>query len=228
MHGPAVTSLLVGTNIGTAPDAKVYYAAVPSWLYDARYYADALDWIVAKNQELPEKDKIRVVSVSSELAGIWSQYINQEAWDAAYLRATRAGLLVLDCTYEHGYTVPCDYDLNDPDNVAKCIPMWGGPLDSPHQRINVPISHRTTATERVHEPVFSYQYDGPGGLSWTTPYLAGVLAMGWQVNPDLTSTRLMDMMYASAYKTDKNMIVIDPRAFIDLVKSTTQNQVNSQ
>lgn len=30
MHGPAVTSLLVGNQIGTAPDASVYYVAVPS------------------------------------------------------------------------------------------------------------------------------------------------------------------------------------------------------
>jgi subtilisin family serine protease len=30
MHGPAVTSLLAGTNTGTAPEAKVYYASVPS------------------------------------------------------------------------------------------------------------------------------------------------------------------------------------------------------
>lgn len=42
MHGPAVTSLLVGENIGTAPEANVYYAAAPSWTGDAQYYADAL------------------------------------------------------------------------------------------------------------------------------------------------------------------------------------------
>lgn len=34
MHGPAVASLLVGSNCGTAPDAKVYYAAAPSWKRD--------------------------------------------------------------------------------------------------------------------------------------------------------------------------------------------------
>jgi hypothetical protein len=32
VHGPAVTSLLAGNNICTAPDIKIYYAAVRAWL----------------------------------------------------------------------------------------------------------------------------------------------------------------------------------------------------
>ena len=221
MHGPSVTSLLVGNNIGTAPDAKVYYAAVPSWYLDAQYYADALDWIIVENKKLPKENKIRVVSVSAIPSGIDTEYINSDAWDAAYKRATEAGILVLDCTYEHGYTVPCTYDLHDPDNVGKCIPNWGGPTDSPHKRINIPMSHRSTAIERDNEPIFSYQYDGSGGISWTVPYLSGVLAMGWQINPKLTSSQLLDIVYASAYVTDSNMKVINPKAFIDVVRSTT-------
>ncbi len=222
MHGPAVTSLLVGENIGTAPDASVYFVAVPSWLFDAQYYADALDWIVARNEKLPEASKIRAVSVSAIPSGIWSEYTkNNDAWDAAYKRATEAGILVLDCTYEQGITVPCTYDPHDPDNVAKCVPNWTGPVNPPHKRINIPTS-RTSATEddgdgQVH---FSYQFSGDGGLSWSTPYLTGVLAMGWQVNPDLTSSQILDMLYASAYITENKMKVINPKAFIDLVKRT--------
>ena len=72
MHGPAVASLLVGTNCGTAPDARVYYAAAPSWKKDAAYYAKGLDWIIAQNEKLPEGEKIRVVSVSASP--------NQSSW----------------------------------------------------------------------------------------------------------------------------------------------------
>lgn len=36
MHAPAVTSILVGESVGVAPGARVYYAAVPSWLGTAR------------------------------------------------------------------------------------------------------------------------------------------------------------------------------------------------
>lgn len=219
MHGPSVTSLLAGENIGTAPGAKVYYAAVPSWFQDAQYYADALDWIITENEKLPEDQKIRVVSVSSIPSGIWSEYKNQEAWDAAYERALKAGILVLDCTYEHGYTNPCTLGICDPDTIAKCTPQWNGPTDSPHKRIYVPMSHRSMAIEN-DDPIFSYQYVGQGGISWTVPYLSGVLAMGWQVNPALTSSQLLDLVYASAHVTDDNHTIINPPAFIEMVRLT--------
>ena len=81
------------------------------------------------------------------------------------------------------------------------------------------MAHRSTAIEN-DDPIFSYQYDGPGGLSWTAPYLSGVLAMGWQVNPALTSSELLELMYASAYITDENHTIINPQAFIELVRLT--------
>lgn len=223
MHGPAVTSLLVGENVGTAPGAEVFYAAVPSWLLDAQYYADALDWIVAENEKLPDGDKIRVVSVSAIPSGMWTEYTrNTDAWEAAYERAMEAGILVLDCTYEHGTTVPCTYDLDDPEDVSKCIPNWSGPVNPPQMRINIP-TRRTTAIERDVEPVFSYQYTGIGGLSWTVPYLSGVLAMGWQIDPDLTGPELLDMLYATAHVTEDNQKIIHPKAFIEMVRRTASH-----
>ena len=218
MHGPAVTSLLVGDNIGTAPDARVYFVAAPSWLEDAQYYADALNWIIDENEKLPEGQKIRAVSVSTMPTGIWALlHKNHGAWEAAYQRATEAGILVLDCTYEEGITVSCTHDLNDPDNVTKCIPNWTGPTDSPHRRINIPTS-RTTATER--DGSFSYQFTGLGGLSWTVPYLTGVFAMAWQINPKLPGPQLVEMLYATSYRNKDGQYIIDPKAFIRMVKHT--------
>ncbi len=224
MHGPAVTSLLVGEHIGTAPDANVYYAAAPSWKADAQYYADALNWLIAENAKLPEGSKIRVVSVSAAPSGEGSPFTkNQDAWNVAYQQAMEDGILVLDCTREHGITAHCYYDLNDPDNVTKCVPGVPGMEEyrTPKDRISIPTSLRTTA-EEYDKGSFSYQYTGRGGLSWSVPYLAGVLAMGWQINPDLESSDLLDMLFASAYITDDNIKVINPRAFIDLVRQTVQ------
>ena len=220
MHGPAVTSLLVGENIGTAPEASVYYAAAPSWKADAQYYADALNWIIEENEKLPEDGKIRVVSVSAAPSGEGSPFTkNNGAWDAAYQRAKDAGILVIDATIEHRVTSPCYLDLHDPDNIEKCIPGW--PEDEKYQLkgdyIHVPAARRTTA-EEYDQGKFSYQYDGQGGYSWSMPYLAGVLAMGWQVNPDLTGEELLDMALASAYIADGNAKVINPQAFIEMVK----------
>lgn len=57
-------------------------------------------------------------------------------------------------------------------------------------------------------------------MSWGIPYCAGVLAMGWQVNPGLTSDQIVDLMFKSAYKTGDNAMIIDPPEFIRLVKAS--------
>jgi len=221
MHGPAVTSLLVGENIGTAPGARVFYAAAPSWTGDAQYYADALNWIVDENGKLPKGDKIRVVSVSAAPSGPGSPFTaHNDAWDAAVERATQAGILVLDCTSNHGITAPCYYDLNDPDNVGKCTPGFPG-MGSPALpgRIFIPTSYRTTA-EEYSQGSFSYQYTGRGGQSWTVPYLSGVLALGWQIRPGLSNSQILDILFFSAHKTKDGLLIIDPAAFIKMIEST--------
>ena len=88
MHGPGVTSLLVGATTGTA-GAKVYYAAVPSWQGDAQYYADALEWIIETNETLPEEEKIRVVSVSAAPSS--QVFANEDSWLPMVQRAEETG-----------------------------------------------------------------------------------------------------------------------------------------
>jgi serine protease AprX len=219
MHGPAVTSLLVGENIGTAPGARVYYVAAPSWKLDAQYYADALNWIVGENEKLADDQKIRVVSVSAAPSGPGSPFtVNNDAWETAYQSAADAGIPVLDCTSNRGITAPCYYDLDDPDNVAKCIPGWPGKeIPRMPDRIHIPTSFRTTA-EEYSQGNFSYQYDGRGGCSWSIPYLAGVLALGWQVRPDLSGSQLLEILYDSAYIADGGLKIINPEAFMNMVK----------
>ena len=219
MHAPAVTSLLVGEKIGTAPEAKVYFVAAPSWTADAQFYADALNWIIDENATLPRDKKIRVVSVSAAPSGEGSPFIkNNSDWDEAYQRAVEAGILVLDCTSNRGLTAPCTLDLENPDDVAKCIPGYPNHKSMLFpDRIYIPTSHRTTAEEYTTDNP-SYQYTGVGGLSWSIPYLAGVLAMGWQVNPELTNSQIMGSVFESAYITKENIKIINPEAFIDLIK----------
>ena len=224
MHGPAVTSLLVGENIGTAPGARVYYAAAPSWLGDAQYYADALNWIIDENEQLPDDQKIRVVSVSAAPSGPGSLFTeNTEAWDQAYQKATDAGILILDCTSDHVITAPCYLDLNNPDDVTKCTPGWPGKEFPPMaDRIYVPTSRRTTA-EQYNKGEYSYQYTGRGGMSWATPYLSGILALGWQVNPQLSNSEILELLFASAYRNDEGLAIINPVAFIEMVQSTVRD-----
>jgi serine protease AprX len=169
MHGPAVASLLVGENCGTAPGAQVYYAAVPSWLLDAAYYADALDWVVTQNESLSSSEKIRVVSVSAAPSGPGSPFLyNNVMWDEACALAEAAGILIVDCTDERGFTSRGWYDPNDPENVTKfTAAVPGYPPPSSHEGIYFPVSR--AMAEESWEGDFSYFYTGRGGASWTVP-----------------------------------------------------------
>ena len=221
MHGPAVASLLVGTNCGTAPDANLYYAAAPTWLKDASYYAKALDWIIEQNKKLPADQKIRVVSVSAAPSGEASPFEkNKQMWDQACLRAEAAGMLVLDCTSHHCFIGSCWYDPAWPEDVTRCTPGFPGrPPEFLKTQVLVPNSVRTTA-EQDNKKEISYQYCGRGGLSWAIPYAAGVLAMGWQIRPDLDAKQMHNLLFQSAYTTKEGATIINPAEFIALVRKS--------
>ena len=225
MHGPGVASLLVGAKCGTAPGATLYFVAAPSWTADTAYQARALDWLVEQNAKLPAGKKIRVVSISGAPSGPGSPFKkNLEKWDPACARAEKAGMLVLDCTGHHGFIGPCFYDAADPDNVAKCKPGFPSPPSLSARRgpqdksLLVPCSPRTTAEEYVRGQC-GYQYCGQGGLSWSIPYCAGVLALGWETRPELTASQMRELLLKSAHKTADGWLIINPPAFIRLVKA---------
>ncbi len=222
MHGPAVLSLLVGAKCGTAPDARVYFVAAPSWTADTAFQAKALDWIVQQNAKLAPKEKIRVVSVSAAPSGPGSPFTkNQELWDAACARAETAGILVLDCTTHHGCIGPCYYDAAAPEDVSRCKAGFPGKPGAGAQsgRLLVPCSPRTTAEEYVQGEC-GYQYCGQGGLSWSIPYCAGVLALGWQVRPELGATQMRELLFKSAHQTAEGALIINPPEFIRLLKAS--------
>ena len=223
MHAPAVASILVGSTIGVAPDAKVYYAAAPSWNGDSEFFAKGLYWIIEENKKLPEGEKIRVVSVSAAPYGEGSLFTkNLNMWDEAVLAAQREGILVLDCRYneETGIIAPAFYDPKNPDNVSMCT--GGSPTSTlviPSSYIGVPTSYRTVA-EEYWEGSPSYQYTGQGGLSWGIPYAAGVLALGWQVNPALDNDQIVQILFETCSIANDGSNIINPIAFIDAIKKT--------
>ena len=229
-HGPAVASLLVGDSIGTAPDATLYFVAAPSWTKDARFQADALNWILDKNLTLPEGEKIRAVSISAAPSGPGSPFTKNNAlWDAAYSRAVDQGVLVIDCTRDHGITYPAFSDIEDPENVSKYTA--GFPGISPvidQNRICVPNSLRTIA-EQFNKGEYSYCYTGRGGLSWAEPYLVGVLALGWQLKPNITGDEMIRLIFESAYVGENGAKMINPAAFIESVNafSHLENKMNN-
>lgn len=223
MHGPAVASLLVGKNCGTAPEARLYYAAAPSWTKDTAYQAKALNWIIEQNRKLPASKKIHVVSVSASPSGPDSPFDkNQQMWDRACTQAEAENILVLDCTSHRGFIGKCWYNAKAPESVLRCIP--GDPRhDSSYdfkssQRLLVPTAPRTIA-EEYDKGDFSYQYCGYGGLSWAIPYCAGVLALGWQIRPEIGPEQMRDLLFKSAYIHKSGNRIINPNGFIRLVRN---------
>jgi subtilisin family serine protease len=223
MHGPAVASLLVGNNIGTAPGSSVYYFAVPSWKRDSKYYADALTMIIEMNSKMEkDSDKIRVVSVSAAPSGDGSPCEkNNELWDEAVKKAMDANILVLDCTSnKFGFVSPGYYDPDAPEDLELFKSGWPNRevRETPENYVCAPCSYRTKAEEYVKNE-FSYQYSGVGGLSWGIPYAAGVCALGWQVNPDLTAQEMKELLLKSAYTTSAKVRVINPAGLINMIES---------
>ncbi|MCL2461121.1 MAG: S8/S53 family peptidase [Defluviitaleaceae bacterium] len=234
MHAPAVTSLLVGDSVGVAPGAKVYFAAVPMWKEDSKYIADALNWIMDQNSKLPDNEKIRVVSISTDPSGQGSTFTNQDLYDQAVLLAQQQGILVLDCRVNSttGIIQGASYAPSNPDDITKTKPITNYPTNPakpgkkevtnavfPSYFVYVPTEYRTVAEEySLGSP--SYAYWGQGGLSWAIPYAAGVLALGWQVNPDLDKDAIVKILQDTCYVTANGAKIINPPAFIEAVKET--------
>ena len=99
MHGPAVASLAVGKDTGVAPGAKLYYIATThghngdnGYQFDASILADCIDRVVEINQELPDGEKIRVISVSK---GFGEQDEGYDRMMEAIAHAEKNGSFVL-------------------------------------------------------------------------------------------------------------------------------------
>lgn len=228
MHGPAVASLLVGAHCGTAPGARLHFLVVPDGVADATHDAQALHWIIKRNEGVAPNERIRIVSVSSAPSGrAQFRFRNPELWDAAVRDAEAAGLLVIDGTEHHGFLGPCNLDRSDPENPAKCRVIYArGAASFFKGRLLVPTGPRTTA-EEYYRGENSYQYCGlqkdttfSSGSSWAMPYASGVAALGLQLRPELSAADLKRLLFESAYVLESGEKVINPKAFIAAVRSS--------
>lgn len=211
MHGPCMTSLLVGKDIGVAPDAGVYYigtfnfnTGLNGMELDYTHYADAIDRLLEINLGLPKEEKIRAISMSA----CWSP--GNKGYDevtAAIERAKKEGIFVVSCNMFENYDFWM-YSLDkepgtDPDKDESYMIMEWEPWIKEVSHIEgfpeyfekeftknfdgefllVPINSRTWA-EATGEDV--YCFSRSGGWSSMEPYMTGLYAMACQVKPDIT------------------------------------------
>lgn len=209
MHGSPVASIAVGKNIGVAPGASLTYFAVPMWESDNASYINALRSIFELNKNLPVKEKIRVVSIST---GMFPHYPNFDEWKEVLNYAEKLGILVVTCDQailEYGMLslIPGD----DPDKVQSYKP---GKYVSEDDLIRVPGANKTLASHREN---YVYLYDRKGGMSWGAPYIAGLAALAYQVDPEITPKNIIKYLIQTATKTESGPIV-NPIGFVEMAQ----------
>lgn len=217
LHGPAVLSLLSGKDIGVAPDSKVYFFGMPTWLLDQAVHTEALKKLIEVNKTLPDDKKIRVVGFSD---GVDEREKNTEAFEAAIKDAEANGIMVFTTSTIHLFplTINAYKDKNDPQNYV--IDKWFADSDSRNYDLGVPDSGRTTAVGYAKPD--SYAYWPEGALSWAVPYVVGTIALGLQVDPTLTKENAIKYLKESATVTSRGKI-INPEGFIKLVEKNCVN-----
>ena len=217
MHGPAVLSLLAGEDIGTAPEAEVYYYAHSSWYADQTTHAECLYQIIEQNKHLPKDKKITMVGFSDNID---PSEKNMEAFETAVKACEDAGIMVWFC----GEYAPAMYfPYSDKNNYQNLVPdHWWGNHTS--ENVYVPSAGRTTAQENWGG---EYIYWASGGLSWTMPYVLGLYGIANEINPELTQNELRTLLKETAYKHN-GMNIVNPVGFISEVLRNVGRKAEAQ
>lgn len=215
MHGPAVASILVGKDCGVAPGASLYYWAEPSWKGDYLYRTTALDQIIQHNKDKPLNERIRVVSVSK---GFSPDEDNLSMWKEKIEEAEDNGIIVVHCSDEgdegfFGLGCKLYEDRDNPENYDICYFLDDKSFLESKKLLYVPIDNRTTADYKGEN---DYTFWAQGGLSWGSPYLAGVIALGFQINPNLEQEEIYQYLRETGTPFNGGCI-INPKAFIQKV-----------
>lgn len=215
MHGPAVASILVGKDCGVAPSASLYYWAEPSWKGDYVYRATALDQIIEHNKDKPLNERIRVVSVSK---GFSPDEDNLSMWKEKIKEAEGCGIIVVHCSDEGSkgfFGIGCKLyeDRDNSENYDICYFAKNRSFLKSENLLYVPIDNRATADYKGEN---DYTFWAQGGLSWGAPYLAGVIALGLQVNPNLEQEEIYKYLRETGTPFNGGSI-INPKAFIHKV-----------
>lgn len=236
MHGSAVTSLAVGTNCGVAPDAEVYYFAVPFHDFkndvpDRTYVMEALKKCIEINKKLPVNERISAVSISAELN---SSIQGCEKIDEYLKEAKDVGLEVIYCDMfkkrglsMNGYNRDMNKDVNDEANIIPIANLIDGRMSQDwfdkdkSKTVLIPCDHRTMASEKGYN---EYMHTARGGFSWLPPQVTGLYALARQVDRSCTLEHMWSTMLKTGIKTEQGIAVAPVR----MVEALEQEKLNTQ
>jgi len=215
MHGPAVASIAVGKTCGVAPKASLHYFAVDRLKSDNQPYCDVIHKLIKLNRNRGVSEQIRVVSISD---GGFSRQANFNYWQETLSKAEQNGLLVVTCDHSDFliYGTLVRIIGKDPDNP---LSYRRGRYSSAVDILLVPAGNRTIAS--YHGPDM-YTFERTGGMSWAAPYLAGLAALAYQVDPKIEPKTIVKLWVETAVQTDAGPIV-NPTGFIEAVRKHRQD-----
>lgn len=179
------------------------------------YRTTALDQIIEHNKNKPLNERIRIVSVSK---GFSSDEDNLSGWKEKIKEAEESGIIVVHCSDEGNkgfFGIGCKLyeDRDNPLNYDICYFSDSKSFLKSKNLLYVPIDNRTTADFKGEN---DYTFWAQGGLSWGAPYLAGVIALGFQVNPNLEQEEIYQYLRETGIPFNGGCI-INPKAFIQKV-----------
>lgn len=227
-HGLACATLLAGATCGVAPGARLYYFAIPD---ESSEYAVALanhilavERMLEINAALPAEEKIRVVSISHNVAETRDAQAVAR-WDSVVNRARESGIAVVYSDLKTTHSVftwgGCPPYL-DRANAAnyRYARNAGTQVKGYKRKIILPGDFRTFGNNRG-----GYSYTGNGGWSWALPYFAGLATLGWSVDPSLTMDDIYQLVQQTRYVTDHGIQVVNPVGFIEAVEHRPGRQL---
>ncbi len=213
MHGPPIVSIAVGKNCGVAPEAFVFYYAAMTTL-EHKIQANCINEIIKYNGIAEDSEKIRVISISASP----EEYSDNQAYLKARKKALDSGIIVVTCSSEFLDFGILTYiqgkDRDKPESYK--MGRYGGPGSD----IYIPTGNKTIAT---HQGTNVYLYERGGGFSWAAPYIAGLAALAFQVNPDLQPQTIEEQLLKTATHT-KAGPVVNPRGFIESIRPEVRNE----
>lgn len=208
MHGSAVVSLAAGRTCGVAPGARIHFVATyafdesPKSGRDYSFKARALRRLVARSAELPEDQKIRVISMSFG----WSEgQPGYEEMEAAVAEARDAGIFLVSSSLPRTYGFQIQGVGRDPlrsadDRGSYHVAFFpraafeGARLDVP-RRLLFPMGSRSFAAPQGPS---AYAFNRAGSWSWMVPWIAGLYALALQVDPAITPKRFWEVALETA------------------------------
>ena len=200
--------------------------------FDNTPYANAINKILDMNKNLPSDKKIPVISIS------WGFDKYAPGYDkllAAVERAKKEGVFVVSTALKEQYGMETNganrNPVTDPNNPEgyEAGAFWlkksesGNIYRNKDKLLLVPMDHRTVADYHSKD---GYRYEGnDGGMSWSTPWLAGMYALAKQVNPQISPQEFWEKALETSDECKNNNTgvyvgrLINPQKLIESIKN---------